>query len=115
MLQTIGVLGLAVVFEVAWAVLLKLSAGFTVLWASGLMLIGYLASLLFLNLACQRLPISVAYPIWTGIGGTAVALIGVFAFDERMTWTRACGVALVVFGTVLVLACEARPSPAGGA
>ena len=99
-------LAAAIVFEVTWAVMLKLSRGFTVGWATGAMVVAYAASLVFLNLACERMPISAAYPLWTGVGATLVALFGLFAFHEPLGWGRAIGMLLVMLGSVVVLAFE---------
>jgi len=99
-------LAAAIVFEVSWAILLKLSRGFSVVWASAAMLVAYCASLCFLTLACERLPLSVAYTVWTGAGATLVALLGLALFDERLGWSRAVGVLLVTTGAVLLLAFE---------
>ena len=96
----------AIVFEVTWAVMLKLSRGFTVAWASGTMIVAYAASLVFLNLACERMPISVAYVLWTGVGATLVALFGLLAFHEPLSWGRAIGMLLVMLGAAVVLAFE---------
>lgn len=99
-------LAAAIVFEVSWAIMLKLSRGFTVAWASGIMVVAYVASLVFLTLACQRMPLSVAYVIWTGVGATLVALFGLFAFHEPLGWGRAIGMLMVTIGAVVVLAFE---------
>jgi multidrug transporter EmrE-like cation transporter len=99
-------LAAAVFFEVLWAVALKLSRGFTVGWASAATLSAYVLSLVFLSLACARLPISVAYAVWTGSGATLVAIIGVLAFHEPINPGRACGFLLVIAGVVLLLGLE---------
>jgi small multidrug resistance pump len=99
-------LAAAIVFEVSWAVMLKLSRGFTVGWASALMLVAYFASLFFLTLACERLPLSVAYPVWTGAGAALVALFSLALFGEQLGWGRAIGMLLVTSGAVLLLAFE---------
>ena len=99
-------LAAAIVFEVSWAIMLKLSRGFTVGWASGVMIVAYAASLVFLNLACERMPLSVAYVIWTGVGATLVALFGLLAFHEPLGWGRAIGMLLVTIGAVVVVAFE---------
>ena len=44
----------AVLFEVSWAVLLKLSRGFTVFWPNAGMVVAYVLSLVFLNAACRE-------------------------------------------------------------
>ena len=48
---------LARVFEVAWAIAMKYSDGFTVLVPSVITVVGYIASAVFLSLALKRLPL----------------------------------------------------------
>jgi small multidrug resistance pump len=108
-----ALLGCAVAFEAAWAVLLKFSRGFTVLWPSLAMAVAYLASLACLNLACKRLDLSFAYPVWTGLGGALVALIGVLAFKEPFGTARALGVAFVCVGVGLLLGFAPRAAEGG--
>jgi small multidrug resistance pump len=100
----------AVGFEVLWAVMLKVAAGFTRPWASAVMALSYLLSLLFLNLACRHLDLSLAYAIWTGSGATLVAIIGVFVFREPLSIERAIGFLLVIAGLVVLLGFEPRTS-----
>jgi len=101
-------LACAIVFEVTWAILLKLSHGFSSLLPTGAMLLAYVASLVCLTLACTRLQLAVAYSVWTGAGASFVALVGLFVFDEPVSGGRALGLALVIVGVVLLLAFE-RP------
>ena len=46
--------------------------------------------------------ISVGHAIWSGIGTSAIALIGAAVLDEPLTLAKAAGIGLVVCG-VLVL------------
>jgi quaternary ammonium compound-resistance protein SugE len=99
-------LAFAICFEVLWAVLMK-THGFTVLWASMAILAAYYLSFIFLYLACRHLHVSVAYVVWTGLGATLVALIGVLAFDEPLGIARGCCFLLVIAGVVGLLGLEA--------
>jgi small multidrug resistance pump len=99
-------LAAAISFEVLWAVMLKLSRSFSVPWADLVMAAAYVLSLVFLNLACRQLDISVAYAVWTGAGATLVATIGVLAFHEPLGVGRALGFLLVVCGVVVLLGLE---------
>lgn len=100
----------AVAFEVLWAVMLKVAGGFTRPWASAVMALSYVCSLLFLNLACRQLDLSLAYAIWTGSGATLVALVGVLVFREPLSIERAAGFLLVVAGLTVLLGFETRAS-----
>lgn len=106
-------LGAAVVFEVLWAILLKFSNGFSVPWASATMAVAYVGSLVCLNLACKGLALSLAYPIWTGLGGTIIALVGAFAFREPLGLARGVGVAFVLSGVALLLGFGSRAAEGG--
>lgn len=72
-------------FEVAWAVGLKYSAGFTRPWPSLATLLALLVSLWLLSLALRHLPLGTAYAVWVGIGVLGSALLGVLLFGETLT------------------------------
>ena len=108
MAKPLFLLFVAVACEVTWAVALKLSRGFTAPLASCVTVVAYVFSLISLNLACKQLDLSIAYAIWTGSGSALVALIGVCAFNERLSVGRAAGFALLVAGVVLLFGLEQR-------
>ena len=56
----------AAAFEVAFAMGMKFSNGFGRLWPSLLTVVAAIGGIYFLTLALRELPVSVAYPIWTG-------------------------------------------------
>ena len=74
---------IAGLFEVAWAIGLKYTEGFTRLVPS-LWTVGEhgRSSLLFLGLALKTLPVGTAYAVWTGIGAVGVAILGIVLFAE---------------------------------
>lgn len=77
------------VFEVVWATFMKFSDGFHKLGFTALTIIGMLISFWCLAEATRRLPMSIAYPIWTGIGAVGTVIIGVVLFGDRLspiTW-----------------------------
>ena len=102
----------AVVFEVLWAVMLKLAGGFARPWASAVMAVAYVLSLVFLKLACKTIDVSLAYAVWTGAGASLVALIGVVVFREPLSLGRAIGFMLVIAGVVVLIGLEPRASSA---
>jgi multidrug transporter EmrE-like cation transporter len=101
-------LACAIVFEVLWAVLLKAGRGPTVSWPNALMGAAYGLSLAFLNAACKRLDLSLAYAVWTGSGATLVALIGVLIFHEPIGLARGVGFVMVIVGVVVLIGFEPR-------
>lgn len=91
---------IAGLLEVAWAVGLKQTAGWTRLWPSIITVALMIASFHFLSLALRTLPLGTAYAIWTGIGAVGTALIGLFIFDEPRTTARLVCILLIVAGVV---------------
>jgi len=86
--------------EVAWAVGLKYSAGFTRLWPSVFTVAGGLASFFLLAQAARTIPIGTAYAVWTGIGAVGTAALGMILFDEPRDAVRLACIGLVVVGAV---------------
>lgn len=77
------------VFEVFWATMMKLSNGFSQLGYAAATVVGMILSFGFLALATKHLPLSIAYPIWTGIGAVGAILVGVIFFKDQiapLTW-----------------------------
>ncbi|MDF2140957.1 multidrug efflux SMR transporter [Paenirhodobacter sp. CAU 1674] len=91
-------LTLAGLLEVAWALGLKYSEGFTKPLASALTLIGATASFFLLAQAMRSLPVGTAYAVWTGIGALGTAILAIFLFAEPVSALRVSGVALIVAG-----------------
>ena len=91
---------LAIMVEVVSTSLLKLSNGLTnlgpTLGSFGL----YLVSLGLLALALNKIDVSVAYAIWSGLGTALIVLVSVFVLGESMTWAKGLFIALIVVGAV---------------
>lgn len=70
-------------------------------WQSLLLLfIGFGASFLFLAYAMQTLPMGTAYAIWTGIGASGGAIIGMLLYGESKEWRRIVFIAMVLGAAV---------------
>lgn len=87
-------------FEIFWAVGLKFSQGFSKILPSILTVIGMLASFYFLSLALKKLPLSIAYAIWTGIGTVGTVLFGVIYFGETISIAKIICVGMIIFGII---------------
>jgi quaternary ammonium compound-resistance protein SugE len=91
---------IAGLFEVAWAIGLKYTDGFTRLmpsiWTVGSMAVSFL----FLSLALKTLPVGTAYAVWTGIGAVGVAILGIVLFAEPANALRLGCIGLIVGGIV---------------
>jgi quaternary ammonium compound-resistance protein SugE len=87
-------------FEVAWAVGLEYSDGFSKPLPTFGTGVAMLVSLVLLARAVQDLPIGTAYAVWTGIGAVGTATVGILAFDEPATLVRIGFISVIVFGIV---------------
>lgn len=87
-------------FEVAWALGLKTTEGFTRPLPTVLTVAAMVASIGLLGLAVRQLPISTAYAVWTGIGALGTAVLGVWWLGEAITPLKAASLALITIGLV---------------
>src|ERR1700754_4556722 len=95
-----GILFIAGLMEVGWAIGLKYTDGFTRLLPSVLTLISMTASVVLLGLALKTLPVGTAYAVWTGIGTVGTALLGIWLLGEPATAIRLGCIALIVCGII---------------
>ncbi|GAA3192259.1 DMT family transporter [Lentilactobacillus kefiri] len=80
---------IAGIFEVVWATAMKYSHGFTNLMPSIVTIAGMLISFFLLAHATKTLPLSIAYPVWTGIGAVGTVIAGIVLFGDKIspiTW-----------------------------
>jgi quaternary ammonium compound-resistance protein SugE len=91
---------IAGIFEVVWAVSLKVSDGFTRLVPSLVTVAAMILSFLFLARALRSLPLGTAYAVWTGIGAVGTAIIGMMFFGDSHDWMRICCILLIVLGII---------------
>ena len=78
-------------FEMAWAIGLKYTEGFSRLVPS-------LLTVALLGLALKTLPVGTAYAVWTGIGAVGTAALGIYLFGEPATAARLASMGLIVAG-----------------
>jgi quaternary ammonium compound-resistance protein SugE len=86
--------------EIAWAIGLKHTHGFTRLWPSVGTVIAMAASMYLLALAARSLPIGTAYAVWTGIGASGTAILGMMLLGESRDLRRLACIALIIVGTL---------------
>jgi quaternary ammonium compound-resistance protein SugE len=91
-------LAIAAVFEIAFALGMKYSDGFTRLVPTLLTAISVIGGVGFLTLALKSLPVSVAYPIWTAVGTLGVVVLGVALLGEALTVAKLVSAIAIVGG-----------------
>jgi len=101
--QALVLLGLAIVSEVAGTSALRASEGFTRVWPSVGVVVGYAVSFVALSLALkQGLGLGPAYAIWSGAGTALITIVGLAVFGDRISLLAYAGIALIIAGVVLV-------------
>jgi quaternary ammonium compound-resistance protein SugE len=96
------VLFLAGLFEIVWAVAMKLSNGFTRPLPTIIMVVAMILSFALLAFSMRVLPLGTAYTIWTGIGAVGAFLVGIALLGEPLGLMRIAAAVLIVSGLVLM-------------
>ena len=90
-------LAVAIVSEVIATSCLKAAEGFTRLWPSVVVVVGY-----FLSLTLRTIPVGVAYAIWSGVGVVLIALSGWLFLGQSLDLPAMIGLALIVAGVAVI-------------
>ncbi len=92
------ILFLTGICEIAWAIGLKYSEGFSKPLASVATLSALVISFVLLGIALRTLPLGVAYGIWVGIGAVGTGVMGILLFGEAVSLFKLMSLALIVIG-----------------
>jgi len=100
MVVALGLLAVAIAVEVASTAALPRADGFRdPVWAV-IVLTGYAVAVWLLALVVQRLPVSVTYAIWSGLGTASIAVIGVLFLGESWNVVKVVSIGLIILGVV---------------
>jgi quaternary ammonium compound-resistance protein SugE len=91
---------IAGLLEMAWAIGLKYTEGFTKLWPSVGTVLAMVLSFVLLGQALRVLPVGTAYAVWTGIGAAGTAVLGMVFLGESRELPRLLCLGLIVAGVV---------------
>ena len=92
----------AIVSEVIATSALKSSEGFSRLWPSVIVVVGYGIAFYCLALTLRVIPMGVVYAIWSGIGIVLITLVGWFLFDQKLDLPSVLGIGLIAAGVVVM-------------
>ncbi|MCE0556605.1 SMR family transporter [Motilimonas sp. E26] len=95
-------LAVAIVAEVLATSGLKASEGFTKLWPSLLVVLGYAIAFYFLSLSLKAIPVGIAYAIWAGMGIVLISVAGWLIYGQKLDFASMVGMALIVAGVVVL-------------
>ena len=93
-------LAISGILEIAWAISLKYTEGFSKFWPSLFTVIGMIASFYFLAQALKVIPVGTGYAVWTGIGAAGTAILGIILFGESAAPARLACIIVIVAGII---------------
>jgi len=91
---------IAGILEVAWAICLNNSDGFSNIPYTAAFLVLISLSMLLLSVAIRTLPVGAAYAVWVGIGAVGTFLAGIVLFDDPVNALRVIFMFLVIIGII---------------
>jgi quaternary ammonium compound-resistance protein SugE len=91
---------IAGLLEIGWAIGLKYTEGFSRLWPSVATIAAMIASFALLAAALKTIPVGTGYAVWTGIGASGTAIIGMVFLGESRDVLRVVCLVLIVAGVV---------------
>lgn len=94
------ILFIAGLFEVAWAIGLKYTEGFSKLIPSVFTIVSMIISMGLLGYSLKSLPVGTAYAVWTGIVAVGTAVLGIILFGESKEIMRIICILLIVTGII---------------
>ena len=96
-------------FEVAWAIAMDYSEGFTVWYWDVVVVIFLVLSTLFLSRSLKGgLPVGTAYAVWTGIGAVGTMTVSLILGNETLTVLKTLFLALIICGILGLQATSKR-------
>ncbi|MGL4965567.1 MAG: DMT family transporter [Inquilinus sp.] len=93
-------LSIAGILEIAFALSMKASEGFTRLIPGLLTVATGLSSVVLLSLALRTLPIGTGYAVWTGIGAAGTAILGIAVLGDSAAPVRILCIGLILAGVI---------------
>ncbi|MCA6064998.1 SMR family transporter [Thalassolituus marinus] len=101
-MSTYWLLTAAIIAEVIATSALKASDGFSRLWPSVTVVVGYAISFYLLAIVLKTLPVGITYAIWSGVGMVLVAVIGWWFFAQHLDAAAITGIALIMAGVLVI-------------
>ncbi|MFI8018383.1 multidrug efflux SMR transporter SsmE [Serratia marcescens] len=95
-------LTMAIIAEVIATTMLKASEGFTRLWPSLLVVLGYGVAFWGLSMVVKSMPLGIVYAIWSGMGIVLVSIAAVFVYQQKLDWPAIVGMGLIIAGVLVI-------------
>ncbi|CAI0909857.1 Methyl viologen resistance protein C [Serratia proteamaculans] len=95
-------LTMAIVAEVIATTMLKASEGFTRLWPSLVVVVGYAVAFWGLSMVVKTMPLGIVYAIWSGMGIVLVSIAAVFVYQQKLDLPAVLGMGLIIAGVLVI-------------
>jgi small multidrug resistance pump len=95
-------LGIAILAEVIATSALKASDGFSRLWPSVIVVIGYGTAFYFMSLSIQVIPVGITYAIWSGVGIVLIAIASWLLYGQVLDAPAIAGIVLIMAGVLVI-------------
>jgi small multidrug resistance pump len=95
-------LSVAILAEVVATSALKASDGFTRLWPSVVVVVGYAIAFFCLSLTLRTMSVGIAYAIWSGVGIVLVSLIAWAWYRQALDAPAMIGMGLIIAGVLTI-------------
>ena len=95
-------LAIAIAAEIVGTLLLKLSDGFTKLWPSLGVLLGYFTAFALLSQSLKKIDVGITYAIWSGVGIIGAGVGGYFFFNQSLNKITILGMVIIIAGVVIM-------------
>jgi quaternary ammonium compound-resistance protein SugE len=93
-------LTIAGIFEIAFALGMKWSEGFTRLMPALFTIATGLSSVFLLSFSLRTLPVGTAYAVWTGIGAAGTVTLGMLLLGDSAAPLRLLCIGLILAGVI---------------
>lgn len=65
-----------------------------------LLVLGFIGSFFLLSFSMKSLPMGTAYAVWTGIGASGGAILGMIFYGEDKDWKRVTCIGIIIASTI---------------
>ena len=96
------ILFIAIALEVIGTMQLPATQNFTRPLPTTIAILAYFLSFYLLADVSQKLPLSIVYASWAGLGVFSVALLSYIFYEQELNWQTLLGLFLIVVGVTII-------------
>ena len=93
---------IAIITEVIATSALKESQGFSKIFPSVIVIVGYSLTFYFMSLTLKEMSVGITYAIWSGMGILLISLIGYFRYNQLLDSAAILGMSFIAIGIVIL-------------